>query len=162
MLAKVQQIDGAWQRHQSSRAFKKAEEMCGIAAVCVVGTQLRQPRCFGDNEGAHPTRIVVTEGNPDHAAASYNRGHHSPGQTYETLAVVYVADRLLGNKIKEWLDETIDKSGQAELMMNNFRDVEPWKYEILFSEASAALGIEVFDAIERARRIWNLARRGSV
>lgn len=157
MLAKVEQIDGAWQRLQSSRAFKRAEETCGFAAVCIVGTHGPQRRSWTDNQGGYPTRVVVTTDDPAKAAQNFNRGVHSVDGIYHTLAHVYVASREHGERVKAWLESQV----QGEPMINNWRDVEGWQYEILFGPASETLGIEMFDEAERARRIWAKARRGS-
>ncbi len=158
MLAKVQPIEGAWQRLQSSRAFKKAEETCGIAALCVVGTFDRQPRNFGDNQGVHPSRLVVTTKDPKRAADNFNRGIHSVGALYHTQAHVFWPTAGHGEKAKTWIEHQVG----GEKLLNNWIDLEPWQWEIMFNEAATAIGVPCFDATERARRIWNLARRGSV
>lgn len=157
MLAKVQNLDGAWQRLQSSRAFKKAEAICGFAAVCIVGTHGPQRRSWSDNSGGYPTRIVVTTDDPAKAAQIFNRGVHSVDGIYHTLAHVYVASREAGERVKEWLEAQVS----GEPMINNWRDCEAWQYEILFGAASETLGIEMFDEKERSRRIWLRATRPS-
>lgn len=157
MLAKVVPIDGAWQRLQSSRVFKKAEEVCGIAAVCIVGTAGPQRRSWTDNEGAYPTRIVVTTDDPAKAAQIFNRGVHSFDGMYHTMAHAYVASREHGERVKAWLEAQV----KGEPMIQNWRDCEAWQYEILFGPAAEALGIELFDEAEKVRRIWARARRGS-
>lgn len=157
MLAKVVPIDGAWQRLQNSRAFKKAEEALGIAALCVVGTFDRQPRGFGDNQGCHPSRLVVTTGDPRRAPDNFNRGIHSVGALYYTQAHVYWHARKYADDAKDW----IEKQVAGERMLNGWTDLEPWQWEIMFSEAAVAIGVECFGDEERTRRVWARARKGS-
>lgn len=157
MLAKVVPIDGAWQRLQSSRAFKKAEESLGIAALCVVGTFDRQPRRFGDNEGVHPSRLVVTTKDPMRAADIFNRGVHSVGALYHTQAHVYWPDATVGDRAKQW----IEKQVSGEKLLHGWTSLEIWQWELMFNEASEAIGVKCFGDEERTRRIWARVRKGS-
>lgn len=154
MLATVKP-SGSWDRLKSSRAYKHAEEQLGYAAVCIVGTPGPQRRSWQDNQGAYPTRIVVTTDDPKKAPQVFNRGVHSADGIYHTLAYVYVRSRDHGERLKGWLEAQV----AGEPMINGWGNLEAWQYEILFGSACEALGFELFDESEKQRRIWERAKR---
>lgn len=157
MPATVEQITDAVKKLTSSRAYKTAESELDFAALCIVGTFDRVPRSFGDNEGAHPVRLVVTTGSPAMAPETYNRGNHSVGFLYHTLAYTYLNTRVHAEKMKAWLDEQL----RFEPMLNGWYDGDAWQFEIMFGEAAKALGFETFDEDEKMRRVLARARRGA-
>ena len=155
MLATVKP-SGSWDRLQSSRAYKHHEEQLGYAALCVIGTFDRQPRSFGDNQGVHPSRLVVTTVDPRKAPEVYNRGVHSVGALYHTRAYVWWKSKEHAGRAKEWIEQQVG----GEELLNHWYSVEPWQWEIMFNEASIALGLECFDESEKQRRIWERAKKG--
>lgn len=159
MLAKVQQIDGAWQRLQSSRAWKKAEDGCGIAALCLVTTADLQPRYMGDNEGVHPSRLVVTTKDPKDAIDKYIPGVHSDAGLYYTRAYVYWPTFQHAKLAKSWIEKT--EEYQHLRLLNGWWNIDPWQFEMAIKDAAAAIGEPYFDGRERALRIWAIAKRGS-
>lgn len=155
MPATEEQIAEAIRKLTASRAYRDAEEALGFAALCVVGTHGRVPRTFGDNQGAHPSRLVVTTGNPAHAAQIYNRGVHSVGGIYHTQVHVWLVSKAHAERAKAWIEQQLG----AEALLNGWASAEPWHYEILFGSAAEALGFEMFDDREKMRRVLERARR---
>ena len=140
---------GAWDRLRRSVAYRKAEERLGFAALCVVGTMDRQPRRFGDNEGVHPSRLVVTTGDPARAPDHYNRGVHSVGAIYHTQAYVYWPSRDHAERAKGWIEKQVG----GERLLNGWTSLEPWVWEIMFNEASQEIQSPCFDEAEKRRRV---------
>ena len=155
MLAKVVPISGSWDRLKASRAYKAEEGNLGFAALCVVGTFDKQPRNRGDNAGVHPSRLVVTTGDPKRAADIFNRGIHSVGSLYHTQAYVYWSSRERGDTAKGWIEKQVG----ADPLLNGWADLEPWQWEIMFGEAAHALGFECFDETEKQRRVMARVRK---
>lgn len=147
---------GSWDRLKSSRAHRHAEETLAYAALCVIGTFDRQPRSFGDNQGVHPSRLVVTTGDPTKAPEVYNRGVHSVGALYHTQAYVWWRSKEHAGRAKEWIEQQVG----GEVLLNHWYSVEPWQWEIMFNEASVVLGFECFDEGEKQRRVMAKARGG--
>lgn len=156
MPATVEQITEAVRKLTSSRAYKAAESELDFAALCIVGTFDLVPRSFGDNEGAHPVRLVVTTGEPRHAATIFNRGVHSVGFLYHTQAYVYLNTRTHAERMKTWIEEQL----RFEPMLGGWFDSDPWQFEIMFGEAARTLGFETFDEAEKMRRVLARARKG--
>lgn len=155
MRADDAQAGGSWSSLRASQAYRKAEARLGFAAICIVGTSGPQRRSWQDNQGAYPTRIVVTTGDPAKAATIYNRGVHSADGIYHTLAYVYARTVEHGEIVKGWLEKQV----QGEPMVNGWRDLEGWQYEILFGVAAEQLKIELFDEASKQQRIWAEAKR---
>jgi len=154
---KVIPLSGSWDRLKASRAFKTHEVQTDFAALCVVGTFDRQPRSFGDNQGVHPSRLVVTTGDPKKAPDIFNRGIHSVGAIYHTQAYVYWKSRKHAEDAKKWIEDQV----KPVALLHGWTDLEPWQWEIMFNEAAGALKYDAFDENEKARRIWARAKRGA-
>lgn len=144
------------ERPRKSAAFVTAERVLGHAALCIVGTWDRQRRSWDDNQGGHPTRLVVTMGDPRQASEIYNRGVHSAGGLYHTLAFVWLRSRRHADLMKAWIERSIG----GEEMLSGWRDVPPWQYEIMFGMAAETLGFDVFDDPEHVRRVTRKMRGG--
>ena len=153
---KVVPLQGSWERLKASRAYKHAEKEAEYAALCVVGTFDRQPRSRGDNHGVHPSRLVVTIGDPARAIDPFNRGVHSVGAIYHTQVYVYWQSRKHAEDARTWIEGQVKPAA----LLHGWSDVEPWQWEIMFNEAASALGFEAFDETEKARRVWARAKRG--
>lgn len=138
------------------RGLRRAEAVLEFAALCVVGTISRQMRQKGDNHGVHPTRLVVTTADPYGAAETYNRGVHSVGAIYHTLAYVYWPSRDHGERARDWIEEQV----RGERLLHGWYDVEPWQWEIMFGEAARALSVAAFDERERSMRVAARLARG--
>lgn len=154
MPATEAQITEALKKLTNSQAYKAAESKLGFAALCVVGTMDRVARRFGDNEGAHPTRLVVTIGDPKKAPEIYNRGVHSDEGIYHTLAYVFVPSRSHGERMKSWIEEQVG----AEMLLNGWADIQPWQFEIMFGAAAEALRFDTFDDNGKVQRVLAKAR----
>lgn len=154
MPATEAQITDAVRRVTAMRSYRDAERELEFAALCVVGTHTRQRRTWDDNHGGHPTRLVVTTGDPAKAVETYNRGVHSIDGLYHTLAYVWVRTRDHAEKMREWIETQI----KGEPMLSGWTDIEPWQFEILFGAAADALGFETFDDQEKVRRVLTRAR----
>lgn len=149
MLATEAQITEAVRRVTATRSYREAEKQIEFAALCVVGTHARQRRSWGDNHGSHPTRLVVTAGDPRKAVETFNRGVHSSDGLYHTLAHIWLPTRAHAERMREWIEGQI----HGETMLSGWIDIEPWQFEILFGAASDALGFEIFDDQEKVRRV---------
>ena len=155
MPATAEQITEAIKRLTSSRSYKIAETELAFAALCIVGTAGRQRRRWDDNEGGHPTRLVVTTGEPRKAPETYNRGVHSVEGIYHTLAYVWLPSRTHGERMKAWIEDQI----KADPMLNGWSDLAPWQFEIMFGAAADALRFDTFDDNEKHRRVLARARK---
>ena len=142
-------MDEAIRQLRRSRSYLDAEKALGFAAVCVVGTMGRQRRRWDDNEGSHPTRLVVTMDVPHKAAAAYNRGVHSADGIYHVLAHYWLLSREHAERLTQWVYEQIE----ADPMLNGWVNLEPWHFEILIGMAAQRLKYATFDDDEKHRRI---------
>ncbi len=155
MPATEAEITEALRELDHSHAYKAAAKALGFAALCIVSTVGRQRRRWDDNEGAHPTRLVVTTGDPRRAVETYNRGVHSIEGVYHTLAHIWLPSRAHGERMKAWIEEQI----KADPMLNGWSDLAPWQFEIMFGAAAEALRYDAFDDNEKHRRVLARARR---
>lgn len=155
-MIREEEFEEAIARIRKSRSFLAAEKELGFAALCIVGTATRQRRTWDDNEGVLPVRLVVTTGDPEHAPRDYNRGVHSVGGIYHTMAYVWLRSRAEAEALRECINKTL----KPDPLLNGWCDVESWQMEILFGSAAAEVGAEVFDENERVKRILRKARRG--
>lgn len=138
-----------------SRAYAEAERQLGFAAVCVVGTAGRQRRRWDDNEGAHPTRLVVTTDAPHKAGVLYNRGVHSADGVYHTHAHVWLRTREHAERLVAWVYDEI----RAEPMMHGWTNLEPWHFELLLGMGAERMKFEVFDDEQKQRRVLAKLRK---
>lgn len=136
-----------------TKAYRDAEAHAGYVAVCIIGTGVRVPRTFNDNEGAHPMRVVLTaERNPMKAAVTaYNKGAHT--HLYQTLCYGWAESAAHAERIKARLIDKIFGQGKAAEMLSGFADCEGWVAELLLGETVAELDFELFGQASKEQRI---------
>lgn len=155
------QITDAVRKLTSSVAYREAEKRLDFWAVVMLGTQRRVPRDWGDNEGAWPVRVGVTQ-DPDAYAA---RVDLEAGSLHEhaALAWVWTPSRTHANRLKARLDELLLGSEEKRRLRHTWRDVNDPEIDwpILLGEALRGARIDVFDDDERMRRTLREARSHS-
>lgn len=142
-------------RLKRSRAYLDAEHRLSFAALCVIGPHHRQRRRWDDNEGAMPTRLVVTSGDPANASRDYNRGVHSPDQIYHTLAYAYWQSREHAERVKDWLEERL----KPDPMLHGWWNMEAWQWEIMVGEAAKELRFNSWDESAKVEAVAREAAR---
>lgn len=161
MPATVSQITDAVARLTRSTAYRDAEKSLDFWAVVMFGPTQRVPRRFGDNEGAWPVRVGITQDPTDYAA----RIDLDAGGLHEhvALAHVWTQSRRHAIRVKARLDELLLGATGSNRLRHAWRDIcDPdIDWPILLSQALAdhhSERIEVFGDEERITRILHAAR----
>lgn len=139
-----------------TRTFTAANNNTGFATICILSPMERVPRHLGDEIGAQPLRIAVTEGSLADAVRPYNKGVHSPGQRYVVRAHFHLLGKLYADRVIDRVSPNIEQ--MTEEMLNGWVDGEPWMVELAIGHAIVELEFVTFGDEERTAYV--ASRRG--